>query len=84
MSVFSCSTIGFGGDDVPDGGAGTGPTMIGIRTEAGIAGKGVDRGIPELGGGDACGATLPVEAFMVEVAGGGEAAGGDSGGGGGE
>ena len=86
--MFSCSTIGFGGDAGPvDEEAGTGPTTIGIRTEAGMAVNGVDEGFPELGGGgDACGgdAALPEGAFKVEVAGGEEPAEGECRGGGGE
>ena len=54
--MFSCRTMGLGGALPPAGvwDAGTGPTTIGMRTDAGIVGNGAADGAPELGG-DACG-----------------------------
>ena len=76
ISVFSCSTMGFGGDVGPaiplD--PGTGPTTIGMRTDAGMAVNGV-AAAPAIGGGsDACGGDT-ADAVMPER---GEATGGDT------
>lgn len=62
MSVFSCNTIGFGGAGAPPVAVveGTGPTMMGIRTEAGMVGNEEGVGAAELDGRAWDGATLPM------------------------
>ena len=45
--------MGLGGEPLEACAAGTGPTRIGMRTDAGMAGNGVVDAAPELGGGAA-------------------------------